>query len=132
MSLGRFYFFCTITVSVTLGLFPLFRKFDLQEISCALNLRKLSIALSEVEHWAGSRVPNDREQRLIALVAQGLKNSEVAEAIGPTKQGTTCRRRIGYTRVFFQIVTCSNRLRSSWKTKRRLAIPNPYPGEWEL
>jgi DNA-binding NarL/FixJ family response regulator len=33
----------------------------------------------------GKRVPNDREGRVFALVAQGLKNSEVAEAIGTTE-----------------------------------------------
>jgi DNA-binding NarL/FixJ family response regulator len=30
----------------------------------------------------GTRVPSPRQQQVIALVAQGLKNSEVAEAIG--------------------------------------------------
>jgi len=33
----------------------------------------------------GSRVPSEREQRVIQLVAQGLKNREVAEAIGTTE-----------------------------------------------
>jgi len=33
----------------------------------------------------GSRVPSEREQRVIQLVAQGLKNKEVAEAIGTTE-----------------------------------------------
>jgi len=33
----------------------------------------------------GSRVPSPRQQQVIALVAQGLKNSEVAEAIGTTE-----------------------------------------------
>ena len=32
----------------------------------------------------GKSVPNEREQRVIALVAQGLKNSEVSQAIGTT------------------------------------------------
>ena len=31
------------------------------------------------------RSPNERERRVIELVAQGLKNSEVAEAIGTTE-----------------------------------------------
>jgi DNA-binding NarL/FixJ family response regulator len=30
----------------------------------------------------GNRIPNERELRVIELVAQGLKNGEVAEAIG--------------------------------------------------
>jgi DNA-binding NarL/FixJ family response regulator len=33
----------------------------------------------------GTRVPSEREQRVIQLVAQGLKNKEVAEAIGTTE-----------------------------------------------
>ena len=33
----------------------------------------------------GSRVPSEREQRVIQLVAQGLKNSEVASEIGTTE-----------------------------------------------
>jgi DNA-binding NarL/FixJ family response regulator len=33
----------------------------------------------------GPGVPNEREQRLIALVAQGLKNHEVAVAMGTTE-----------------------------------------------
>lgn len=37
------------------------------------------------EERYGSRVPNDREYRIIELVAQGLKNCEVAAAIGTTE-----------------------------------------------
>jgi DNA-binding NarL/FixJ family response regulator len=33
----------------------------------------------------GSRVPSERERWVIELVAQGLKNSEVAAAIGTTE-----------------------------------------------
>jgi DNA-binding NarL/FixJ family response regulator len=33
----------------------------------------------------GSRVPNERELKIIELVAQGLKNSEIARAIGTTE-----------------------------------------------
>jgi len=33
----------------------------------------------------GPRVPSEREQRVIQLVAEGLKNREVAEAIGTTE-----------------------------------------------
>jgi DNA-binding NarL/FixJ family response regulator len=33
----------------------------------------------------GKRIPNQREQRVIALVAQGLKNREVAANIGTTE-----------------------------------------------
>ena len=33
----------------------------------------------------GDSAPNDREQRVIELVAQGLKNKEVADEIGTTE-----------------------------------------------
>lgn len=33
----------------------------------------------------GARTPSEREQRIIELVAQGLKNREVADAIGTTE-----------------------------------------------
>ena len=33
----------------------------------------------------GRTYPNDREQRVIELVAQGLKNKEVADEIGTTE-----------------------------------------------
>ena len=33
----------------------------------------------------GNSTPNDREQRVIELVAQGLKNKEVADEIGTTE-----------------------------------------------
>jgi len=36
-------------------------------------------------HLSGKRVPNEREQRIIALVAQGLKNGEVAQVVGTTE-----------------------------------------------
>jgi DNA-binding NarL/FixJ family response regulator len=33
----------------------------------------------------GTRIPSPRQQQVIELVAQGLKNSEVADAIGTTE-----------------------------------------------
>jgi DNA-binding NarL/FixJ family response regulator len=33
----------------------------------------------------GNRIPNERENRVIQLVAQGLKNRDVAHAIGTTE-----------------------------------------------
>jgi DNA-binding NarL/FixJ family response regulator len=33
----------------------------------------------------GTRVPNEQEWRVIKFVAQGLKNSEIAEAMGTTR-----------------------------------------------
>jgi DNA-binding NarL/FixJ family response regulator len=35
--------------------------------------------------WHGKATPNPKEQRIIELVAQGLKNSEVAQSIGTTE-----------------------------------------------
>ena len=32
-----------------------------------------------------NRILNDREERVIALVAQGLKNSEIAQPLGTTR-----------------------------------------------
>jgi len=37
------------------------------------------------EQLYGNRIPNEREQRIIELVAQGLKNSEVARSMGTTE-----------------------------------------------
>jgi DNA-binding NarL/FixJ family response regulator len=37
------------------------------------------------EDMYGKRTPNERERRVIELVAGGLKNSEVAAAIGTTE-----------------------------------------------
>ena len=34
---------------------------------------------------SGSRTPNERELKLMGLVAQGLKNSEIAEVLGTTR-----------------------------------------------
>ena len=33
----------------------------------------------------GNRIPSEREQRVIQLVAQGMKNREVADEIGTTE-----------------------------------------------
>jgi DNA-binding NarL/FixJ family response regulator len=37
------------------------------------------------EHRYGKRAPSERERQVIELVAQGLKNSEVAATIGTTE-----------------------------------------------
>jgi two-component system response regulator DevR len=63
----------------------------------------------------GSRIPNDRERRVIALVAQGLKNSEVAEAIGTTE----CVVK-NYLRVIYDKLGLWNRVELSlWYEARR-------------
>ena len=62
-----------------------------------------------------NRIPNDRERRVIALVAQGLKNSEVAEAIGTTE----CVVK-NYLRVIYDKLGLWNRVELSlWYEARR-------------
>ncbi|HUE53030.1 MAG TPA: LuxR C-terminal-related transcriptional regulator [Terriglobales bacterium] len=47
----------------------------------------------------GRRVPNQREQRVIELVAQGLKNREVADAIGSTEHVVKNHLRVVYDKL---------------------------------
>jgi len=47
----------------------------------------------------GRTIPNERESRVIELVAQGLKNSEVAEAIGTTEHVVKNYLRIIYDKL---------------------------------
>jgi DNA-binding NarL/FixJ family response regulator len=63
----------------------------------------------------GKSVPNEREQRVIALVAQGLKNSEVAEAIGTTEHVVK-----NYLRVIYDKLGLWNRVELAlWYEARR-------------
>jgi DNA-binding NarL/FixJ family response regulator len=67
----------------------------------------------------GTRVPNEREQRVIELVAQGLKNSEVGEAIGTTEYVVK-----NYLRVIYDKLGLWNRVeRALWYEARRHEIP---------
>jgi DNA-binding NarL/FixJ family response regulator len=69
----------------------------------------------------GTRVPNDRERRVIALVAQGLKNSEVAEAIGTTEHVVK-----NYLRVIYDKLGLWNRVELAlWYEARTHEIPRP-------
>lgn len=47
----------------------------------------------------GTRVPSPRQQQVIELVAQGLKNSEVAEVIGTTEYVVKNHLRIIYDKL---------------------------------
>ena len=47
----------------------------------------------------GRRVRNQREQRVIELVAQGLKNREVADAIGSTEHVVKNHLRVVYDKL---------------------------------
>jgi len=69
----------------------------------------------------GSRLPNEREQRVIRLVAQGLKNREVAEAIGTTEHVVK-----NYLRVIYDKLGLWNRVELAlWYESRRGQPPMP-------
>ena len=53
------------------------------------------------EQRYGNRVPSEREHRVIELVAQGLKNSEVAAVIGTTQHVVKNHLRIIYDKLGF-------------------------------
>lgn len=70
--------------------------------------------MSAVERY-GSRVPSEREQRVIQLVAEGLKNKEVAEAIGTTEHVVK-----NYLRVIYDKLGLWNRVELAlWYESRR-------------
>lgn len=63
----------------------------------------------------GKRIPSEREQRVIELVAQGLKNSEVAEIIGTTEHVVK-----NYLRVIYDKLGLWNRVELAlWYEARR-------------
>lgn len=63
----------------------------------------------------GTRVPNEREQRVIQLVAEGLKNREVAAAIGTTEHVVK-----NYLRVIYDKLGLWNRVELAlWYESRR-------------
>ena len=64
----------------------------------------------------GTRVPNEREHRVIQLVAEGLKNKEVADAIGTTEHVVK-----NYLRVIYDKLGLWNRVELAlWYESRRL------------
>jgi DNA-binding NarL/FixJ family response regulator len=63
----------------------------------------------------GNRVPSEREQRVIQLVAEGLKNKELAEAIGTTEHVVK-----NYLRVIYDKLGLWNRVELAlWYESRR-------------
>jgi DNA-binding NarL/FixJ family response regulator len=63
----------------------------------------------------GNRTPNEREHRVIELVAEGLKNKEVAEAIGTTEHVVK-----NYLRVIYDKLGLWNRVELAlWYESRR-------------
>lgn len=67
----------------------------------------------------GSRIPSEREQRVIQLVAEGLKNREVAQAIGTTEHVVK-----NYLRVIYDKLGLWNRVELAlWYESRRPVPP---------
>jgi len=63
----------------------------------------------------GTRIPSEREQRVIQLVAQGLKNREVAKEIGTTEHVVK-----NYLRVIYDKLGLWNRVELAlWYESRR-------------
>ena len=64
----------------------------------------------------GTRVPSEREQRVIQLVAEGLKNREVAKAMGTTEHVVK-----NYLRVIYDKLGLWNRVELAlWYESRRV------------
>ncbi|HZQ25382.1 MAG TPA: LuxR C-terminal-related transcriptional regulator [Terriglobales bacterium] len=77
----------------------------------------------------GTRTPSEREFRVIELVAQGLKNREVADAIGTTEHVVK-----NYLRVIYDKLGLWNRVELAlWYEARRfeknLAASVAYAGD---
>jgi DNA-binding NarL/FixJ family response regulator len=70
--------------------------------------------MSATERY-GTRIPSEREQRVIQLVAQGLKNREVADEIGTTEHVVK-----NYLRVIYDKLGLWNRVELAlWYESRR-------------
>jgi DNA-binding NarL/FixJ family response regulator len=64
----------------------------------------------------GTRIPSEREQRVIQLVAQGLKNKEVATEIGTTEHVVK-----NYLRVIYDKLGLWNRVELAlWYESRHI------------
>ena len=74
--------------------------------------------MSELGHKAGrygSRTPTGREEQVVALVAEGLRNAEIAYRIGTTEQVVK-----NYLRVIFDKLGVWTRLELAlWHERRR-------------
>ena len=67
----------------------------------------------------GKRTPSERENRVIELVAQGLKNKEVANEIGTTEHVVK-----NYLRVIYDKLGLWNRVELAlWYEARRQQVP---------
>jgi two-component system nitrate/nitrite response regulator NarL len=71
--------------------------------------------MSATERY-GTRIPSEREQRVIELVAQGLKNREVADEIGTTEHVVK-----NYLRVIYDKLGMWNRVELAlWYVSRQV------------
>ena len=69
----------------------------------------------------GTRIPSEREQRVIRLVAQGLKNQEVAKEIGTTEHAVK-----NYLRVIYDKLGFYNRVELAlWYESRQMGHADP-------
>jgi DNA-binding NarL/FixJ family response regulator len=67
----------------------------------------------------GNRIPSARERQVIELVAQGLKNREVADAIGTTEHVVK-----NYLRIIYDKLGLWNRVELAlWYEARRSDVP---------
>ncbi len=67
----------------------------------------------------GKRIPSEREQRVIELVAQGLKNRDVANEIGTTEHVVK-----NYLRVIYDKLGLWNRVELAlWYEARKHGAP---------
>ena len=83
------------------------------------HFNRLFLRVSEASMSAngryGTRVPSEREHRVIELVAEGLKNKEVADAIGTTEHVVK-----NYLRVIYDKLGLWNRVELAlWYESRR-------------
>jgi DNA-binding NarL/FixJ family response regulator len=71
------------------------------------------------EQRYGNRIPSARERQVIELVAQGLKNREVADAIGTTEHVVK-----NYLRIIYDKLGLWNRVELAlWYEARRSEVP---------
>lgn len=68
----------------------------------------------------GNRIPSEREHRVIELVAEGLKNKEVADAIGTTEHVVK-----NYLRVIYDKLGLWNRVELALWYESRRGVPTP-------
>lgn len=72
----------------------------------------------------GDRIPNERERRVIELVAKGLKNKEVGDAIGKSENMVK-----NYLRVIYDKLGVWNRVELAlwYESRRRQSV---LPTQW--